>query len=125
MDMPHQSPDMPSTPINSGDKPRLSEKKKKENHIASEHKRRNAIRDGFDQLASLTPGMEGQGRSEAVLLGRFNEEMRRQLATLWRNVQMLKAKGHDTKDWEFDPDTMRQAEDFAREEDQQFAGQRM
>ncbi|KAF8424389.1 hypothetical protein EV426DRAFT_666001 [Tirmania nivea] len=49
---------------------RLTEQEKKNNHIASEQKRRNAIRDGFDKLAELIPGCEGQGRSEGVMLNR-------------------------------------------------------
>lgn len=51
------------------DRPRLTDAEKKQNHIISEQKRRQAIRQGFDRLASLVPGMEGQGRSEALVLG--------------------------------------------------------
>lgn len=47
---------------------RLSEQQKKDNHILSEQKRRQAIRAGFDRLADMIPGMEGQGRSEANVL---------------------------------------------------------
>lgn len=54
---------------NNNDRPRLTEAEKKQNHIISEQKRRQAIRQGFDRLASMTPGMEGQGRSEATVLG--------------------------------------------------------
>ena len=49
---------------------RLTEQEKKSNHIASEQKRRNAIRDGFDRLTELIPGCEGQGRSEGMVLNR-------------------------------------------------------
>lgn len=49
---------------------RLTEQEKKNNHIASEQKRRNAIRDGFDKLTELIPGCEGQGRSEGMVLNR-------------------------------------------------------
>lgn len=52
----------------SQDKPRLTEQEKKNNHIASEQKRRAAIREGFDRLTELVPGLEGQGRSESVVL---------------------------------------------------------
>lgn len=121
----HQPTDPPYTPM-SGDKPRLTDAEKKNNHIASEHKRREGIRNGFDQLASLTPGMEGQGRSEAVLLARFNHEMRRQLITMYHHVQVLRANGQDTTRFEFDVETMRLAEKYAREdEDQQLSGQPM
>jgi len=34
----------------------------------AEQKRRQAIREGFDRLATLIPGMEGQGRSEGQVL---------------------------------------------------------
>ncbi|KAL2871882.1 uncharacterized protein BJX67DRAFT_376736 [Aspergillus lucknowensis] len=66
-----------STPTNSSrqggaggdrDKPRLTEQEKKNNHIASEQKRRAAIREGFDRLTELVPGLEGQGRSESIVL---------------------------------------------------------
>lgn len=50
------------------EKPRLTDEEKKANHIASEQKRRQAIREGFDRLATLIPGMEGQGRSEGQVL---------------------------------------------------------
>ncbi|KAK3694676.1 hypothetical protein B0T22DRAFT_453162 [Podospora appendiculata] len=47
---------------------RLTEQEKKANHIASEKKRRQGIRDGFDRLANMVPGLEGQGRSEGIVL---------------------------------------------------------
>ena len=46
------------------DRPRLTDAEKKQNHILSEQKRRQAIRMGFDRLAAMTPGMHGLGRSE-------------------------------------------------------------
>ncbi|KAI9743879.1 MAG: hypothetical protein M1818_002613 [Claussenomyces sp. TS43310] len=62
------------------EKPRLSEHEKKANHIASEQKRRQAIREGFDRLTELVPGLEGQGRSESVVLKKTVDYMRDQLA---------------------------------------------
>lgn len=50
------------------EKPRLTEQEKKNNHIASEQKRRAAIREGFDRLTELVPGLTGQGRSEGMVL---------------------------------------------------------
>jgi hypothetical protein len=50
------------------EKPRLTDQEKKSNHIASEQKRRAAIREGFDRLTELVPGLEGQGRSESIVL---------------------------------------------------------
>lgn len=61
------------------DKPRLTEQEKKTNHIASEQKRRAAIREGFDRLTELVPGLEGQGRSESIVLKKTVEYMRLQL----------------------------------------------
>jgi hypothetical protein len=42
---------------NTPDRPRLTDAEKKQNHILSEQKRRQAIRQGFDRLAAMTPGM--------------------------------------------------------------------
>ncbi|EPS42554.1 hypothetical protein H072_3483 [Dactylellina haptotyla CBS 200.50] len=58
------------------ERPRLTEVEKKNNHIASEQKRRMAIRDGFDRLTELVPGIEGQGRSESVVLRKTVDYMR-------------------------------------------------
>lgn len=72
---------MASTPANNfADRPRLTDQEKKNNHIASEQKRRQAIREGFDRLAEIVPGMKGQGRSEAQMLTATVEEMRNQLS---------------------------------------------
>lgn len=68
-----------ATQANTADKPRLTDAQKKENHIASEQKRRQAIRENFDRLAEIVPGMEGQGRSEAVVLAATVEYLRAEL----------------------------------------------
>lgn len=57
----------------------MTEEEKKSNHIASEQKRRAAIREGFDRLTELVPGLEGQGRSESVVLKKTVEFMRLKL----------------------------------------------
>ncbi|KAF4302190.1 hypothetical protein SLS57_005155 [Botryosphaeria dothidea] len=77
------------------EKPRLTEEEKKNNHIASEQKRRQAIRQGFDRLASIVPGMEGQGRSEAIVLEHTVKYMREQYAEQQRLVDAARAKGID------------------------------
>ncbi|KAK6344810.1 hypothetical protein TWF718_006764 [Orbilia javanica] len=59
------------------ERPRLTEEEKKNNHIASEQKRRMAIRDGFDRLTELVPGIEGQGRSESIVLRKTVDYMRK------------------------------------------------
>lgn len=61
------------------EKPRLTEQEKKNNHIASEQKRRAAIREGFDRLTELVPGLEGQGRSESIVLNKTVDFMRAQM----------------------------------------------
>lgn len=77
----------------SPEKPRLTEQEKKTNHIASEQKRRAAIREGFDRLAELTPGMEGQGRSEGLVLSKVVEFAREQLEERERLIREVEARG--------------------------------
>lgn len=62
------------------DRPRLTDAEKKQNHILSEQKRRQAIRMGFDRLAAMTPGMNGLGRSEATVLSHAVDEIKKQTA---------------------------------------------
>ncbi|RFU34814.1 hypothetical protein B7463_g1560, partial [Scytalidium lignicola] len=78
---------------NPDDKPRLSEVEKKANHIASEQKRRQAIREGFDRLTELVPGLEGQGRSESVVLKKTVDFMRVQLEERRRLVERVEQMG--------------------------------
>ncbi|KAI0008672.1 hypothetical protein F4779DRAFT_618310 [Xylariaceae sp. FL0662B] len=75
------------------DKPRLTEEEKKQNHIASEQKRREAIRAGFDRLCELVPGLEGQGRSEGLVLKKTVDHMREALVRRRELVQKLEAEG--------------------------------
>lgn len=102
-------------------KPRLTEEEKKQNHIASgkdpwsygwggtdgeelvrpdtnndmlsEQKRREAIRAGFDRLCHLVPGLEGQGRSEGLVLKKTVEYMREQLEQRRDLILRLEAEG--------------------------------
>ncbi|KAJ1667458.1 Transcription factor [Coemansia sp. RSA 1813] len=46
----------------------LSENEKKANHIASEQKRRQNIRVGYDQLIQIVPTLTPSQRSEALIL---------------------------------------------------------
>jgi heteromeric Ino2p/Ino4p transcription factor len=78
---------------NADEKPRLSEHEKKANHIASEQKRRQAIREGFDRLTELVPGLEGQGRSESVVLKKTVDYMRLQLEERRRLVRRIEELG--------------------------------
>lgn len=84
------------------DKPRLTEQEKKNNHIASEQKRRQAIREGFDRLASIVPGMEGQGRSENLVLQSTLDYMRSQLADYHQLKREAEAAGVDVSDLEIE-----------------------
>ena len=94
------------SPTNAADRPRLTEAQKKENHIRSEQKRREAIREGFDWLASIVPGLEGQGRSEAVVLGGAIKLMREKIMERQQLINDAKAKGIDTTGWELDKETI-------------------
>lgn len=75
----NETPGQSSIGADGQDKPRLTDKEKKNNHIASEQKRRAAIREGFDRLTELVPGLEGQGRSESVVLKKTVDFLRLQL----------------------------------------------
>ncbi|KAK7962656.1 uncharacterized protein PG986_003481 [Apiospora aurea] len=98
--MAEKSSQSPSPGLNGqGDeKPRLTEEEKKQNHIASEQKRRQAIRDGFDRLCELVPGLEGQGRSEGLVLKRTVEFMREQLERRRQLVLEKEARGEYVDD---------------------------
>jgi heteromeric Ino2p/Ino4p transcription factor len=82
------------------DKPRLTEQEKKNNHIASEQKRRQAIREGFDRLASLVPGYDGQGRSENLVLNAALDYMETHLTAYHDMIDEAKKRGLDVSDLE-------------------------
>ena len=96
---PSATPSEPPSPATAAaiaaekDKPRLSEQEKKNNHIASEQKRRAAIREGFDRLTELVPGLEGQGRSESVVLKRTVDFMREKVEERRELVRLVEAEG--------------------------------
>lgn len=46
----------------------LSEEQKRANHILSEQKRRNLIKQGFDELCALVPELNGGGYSKSTML---------------------------------------------------------
>lgn len=91
---------MPATDL--PERPRLTEEQKKQNHIRSEQKRREAIRDGFDRIASIVPGMQGQGRSEAVVLEATLDYMQEQIQERRLLIEAAKARGIDTRGWELE-----------------------
>ncbi|KAI9868148.1 MAG: hypothetical protein M1813_006893 [Trichoglossum hirsutum] len=80
-------------PSANGERPRLTEQEKKNNHIASEQKRRQAIREGFDRLTELVPGLEGQGRSESVVLRKSVDFMRKEVEERRTLVARIEALG--------------------------------
>ncbi|KAJ5226321.1 hypothetical protein N7468_007546 [Penicillium chermesinum] len=80
------------------DKPRLTDQEKKNNHIASEQKRRAAIREGFDRLTELVPGLEGQGRSESIVLQKTVEFMQAKLQERHNLIAELETKGGHVDD---------------------------
>ncbi|KAK2594262.1 Transcription factor [Conoideocrella luteorostrata] len=80
------------------DKPRLTEEEKKQNHIASEQKRRQAIREGFDRLTELVPGLEGQGRSEGLVLKRTVDYMRQQIQERRALIERIEQNGGHVDD---------------------------
>jgi hypothetical protein len=51
----------------------LSDAQKRENHIQSEQKRRNLIKQGFDDLCTLVPGLNAGGYSKAAVLAQTLE----------------------------------------------------
>lgn len=75
------------------DKPRLTEQEKKNNHIASEQKRRAAIREGFDRLTELVPGLEGQGRSESIVLKKTVDFMHMKLRERQELIAEIENRG--------------------------------
>ncbi|CAK7198555.1 hypothetical protein SEUCBS139899_001218 [Sporothrix eucalyptigena] len=75
------------------EKPRLTELEKKQNHIASEQKRRQAIREGFDRMTELVPGLEGQGRSEGLVLQRTVEFMKQAIEERKRLISEIERRG--------------------------------
>lgn len=65
---PMAPPPIPDSQPAMSRKPRLTEAEKKANHVASEQKRRQKIRDAYTRIARIVPGAEGKERSEETLL---------------------------------------------------------
>lgn len=113
-----------ASPAAAAEKPRLSEQEKKSNHIASEQKRRQAIREGFDEIAELVPGYKGQGRSEAIVLQGATAHVRALLAERHRLVQQGRAQGFDVSEFELDTQTMKIAAAHAANEENKAKSKR-
>ncbi|ATY66660.1 Helix-loop-helix DNA-binding [Cordyceps militaris] len=54
--------------LGKGPRENLSEQQKRSNHIRSEQKRRTLIKEGFDDLCELVPGLKGGGFSKSTML---------------------------------------------------------
>lgn len=83
-----------------GDRPRLTDAQKKQNHIESEKKRREAIRAGFERLAKIIPECAGQARSEAVVLQRTVAYLRELLQKKEELRQRAFEQGYSQADFE-------------------------
>ena len=57
-----------------------------------------AIREGFDRIANTVPGMEGMGRSEAVVLNATIEYIQQQKRERESLVRMAREKGGRVED---------------------------
>jgi len=72
----------------------LSSEEKRANHIASEQKRRQAIREGFDRLTEVVPGLgKNQGRSEAIVLDRTIEYLKELIDERKMLIQEVESRG--------------------------------
>ena len=84
-------------------KPMLTEEQKKANHIQSEQRRREKIREQYDKLADLTPGMAGQGRSEGKVLEEVVKMAAGLISERERLIREVEARGgivdQELKDW--------------------------
>ncbi|ORZ08012.1 hypothetical protein BCR41DRAFT_310449 [Lobosporangium transversale] len=80
----------------------LTEAEKKANHIASEQKRRQNIRIGFDSLVEIVPTLSECHRSEALILQKSVDYIQRLLSQkneLKNRVRILQANlGEPTDD---------------------------
>ncbi len=60
--------------------------------------RRQAIREGFDRLTELVPGLEGQGRSEGIVLKKTVVYMREQLEERRELIRKIEENGGQVDD---------------------------
>ncbi|CAG8897021.1 unnamed protein product [Penicillium egyptiacum] len=71
----------------------LTEEQKRTNHILSEQKRRNLIRQGFEDLCTLVPALRGGGFSKSAMLTGAADW----LEDLLRGNDILQSQLHDLK----------------------------
>ncbi|KHJ32573.1 putative bhlh family transcription factor protein [Erysiphe necator] len=73
----------------------LTEEQKRENHIRSEQKRRTLIREGFEDLNELVPGLQGGGYSKSAVLAQaadWLENLIRGNETLRTRILMMEGQ---------------------------------
>ncbi|CZS87993.1 hypothetical protein WAI453_000384 [Rhynchosporium graminicola] len=73
----------------------LTEDQKRENHIKSEQKRRTLIREGFEEIGELVPGLRGGGFSKSAVLvmaADWLEDLIKGNEELQRRVDQLEGK---------------------------------
>lgn len=72
----------------------LTEAQKRENHIHSEQKRRNLIRQGFEELCSMVPELKAGGYSKSAVLvhaANYLDDLKKGNARLRLYLQQLEA----------------------------------
>src|SRR5690606_13228744 len=75
-----------------GRRDNLTEEQKRENHILSEQKRRDLIRQGFSELCSLVPELREGGYSKSVVLmhaAAFLQDLKLRVEKLREYVKQL------------------------------------
>ncbi|SPQ18995.1 92dddceb-38ae-45d2-be9d-c299a8d1f4c0 [Thermothielavioides terrestris] len=88
----------PSGPATVGQRTRLTPEQRKDNHVASEQKRRMAIRQSFERICELVPGMAGQARSEGPVLEATVMHVKRLLLERREMIRALEANGVPVED---------------------------
>ncbi|PGH05769.1 hypothetical protein GX51_02740 [Blastomyces parvus] len=89
----------PKTGQGSKQRENLTEEQKRTNHILSEQKRRNLIKQGFDDLCALVPELHGGGFSKSTMLVQAAEWLEDLLLgneRLRKQLDELKKKKHVT-----------------------------
>lgn len=59
----------------------------------AEQKRRHAIREGFDRLTDLVPGLHGQARSEGIVLHGTVDYIKKLMIERRTMIETLEARG--------------------------------
>lgn len=72
----------------------LTDEQKKKHHIESEHKRRKAIRDAFERITDLVPGLsKDDARSEILVLAQAGDYLSELHSEHEALLAALEAKG--------------------------------